>query len=42
MKRVEKVIDRVFHHITKNDYDGVYLITGDEGKGKSNVGFAHH
>jgi hypothetical protein len=38
MLRVYRVVDRVFYHITKKDYDGVYLITGDEGKGKSNLG----
>lgn len=37
MKRLYRAFDIHFKNITSNDYDGVFLITGDEGKGKSNV-----
>jgi hypothetical protein len=38
MKNICRVVDRVFYHITENDWDGCYLITGDEGKSKSTLG----
>jgi hypothetical protein len=35
--RLQELLDTDFKKITKQDYDGFTLITGDEGKGKSNL-----
>ena len=37
MKRIEGVLEIYYKKLTKEDYDSVILISGDEGKGKSNV-----
>jgi len=37
MIRLNKLIDVVFERNTKKDWDTVWLISGDEGKGKSNL-----
>ncbi len=37
MKKIYKALDIVYNKITKEDYDTVWLVTGDEGTGKSNL-----
>ena len=37
MRRVEKVIDIVHRNITQNDWDNIWIIAADEGKGKSSL-----
>ena len=38
MKRLIKGIDVAYHKLTKEDYDNLWIIEGEEGIGKSNLG----
>ena len=38
MKRLIKGIDVAFNKLTKEDYDNLWIIEGEEGIGKSNLG----